>query len=306
MDKIKKYFPIISGVLISTIFGLSFLFTKLALIELEDRPFQLLAYRFAIAAIILTILRLMGKVKVDFTGKRVHILFLLAFFQPISYFICETIGIRLTSSSEAGMMTALMPVIVTILASIILKEKTSRSQIIFIIISVSGVLFINIMKGGATGNYIGGIVLFLAVLSGSFYNILSRKSSLQFKPEETTFVMMWVGAIVFNGVSIIKHIYHGNLSDYFVPLSNIKLLIPVLYLGVLSSIVAFFLFNYMLSKLEASRAAVFANLTTVVSILAGVFILKESFYWYQGIGGIVILIGVWGTNYFSIPRKIKE
>ncbi|HAA80455.1 MAG TPA: EamA family transporter, partial [Thermoanaerobacter sp.] len=68
---------------------------------------------------------------------------------------------------------------------------------------------------------------------------------------------------------------------------------------VLSSVVAYFLNNYALSKLPASQASVFANLTTVISIIAGITIRHETFYWYHVIGAIMILIGVWGTNYFG-------
>jgi len=72
-----------------------------------------------------------------------------------------------------------------------------------------------------------------------------------------------------------------------------------LYLGILSSVVAYFLANYTLSKIEASRSAVFANISTIVSIVAGVVVLHESFQVYHVIGSIMILVGVWGTNYYK-------
>ena len=57
--------------------------------------------------------------------------------------------------------------------------------------------------------------------------------------------------------------------------------------------------NYTISKIPVSQSAVFANLCTIVSILAGVFILKEDFFWYDFVGALMILIGVWGTVYFG-------
>ncbi|MCK8827094.1 EamA family transporter [Natroniella acetigena] len=87
-----------------------------------------------------------------------------------------------------------------------------------------------------------GIFLLLgAVLAGGIYNILSRKSSLQFKPVEITYVMMVVGAIVFNGVAIIQHLLAGELTTYFFPLMKIETIIAIIYLGILSSVVAFFM-----------------------------------------------------------------
>lgn len=37
----------------------------------------------------------------------------------------------------------------------------------------------------------------------------------------------------------------------------------------------------------------------MTSIVAGVLIRHEPFYWYQIVGAIMILSGVWGTNYFG-------
>lgn len=62
----------------------------------------------------------------------------------------------------------------------------------------------------------------------------------------------------------------------------------------------------MLSKIEASRSAVFTNLTPIVAVIAGVVFRDEPFYWFQAVGGVMILIGVWGTNYFSQGDKVKN
>ena len=303
MEDKKNILPIAAGIIYSTIFGFSFMFTKKALDIIS--PFHLLGYRFLAAAIVLTLLQIFGVIKISFKGKRYHMLFLLGLFQPVSYFIFETIGIKLTSSSEAGMMIAIIPIFVTILATIFLKEKPSKSQWFFIVISVLGVIFINAMKGSLEleSSILGIFILLGAVVSAGFFNILSRKLSLQFKPVELTFAMMWIGTIVFNSISILNHINNGNIKEYFTPLFNPNVLWAIMYLGILSSVIAFFMVNFMLSKIEASKSSVFANLTTIVSIIAGVVILKEDFYWFHFIGGLMILLGVWGTNSFKRGKE---
>lgn len=300
----EKFLPYIAGTVMALIFGFSFLFTKEALADIG--PFHLLGLRFGIAASLLTILKMVGVIKVDYKGKSVYKLIAIALAQPVFYFIFETLGIKISSSSEAGMMIALVPVIVTILAAIFLQEYPSKSQVGFVALSVSGAIFIIIMKSNdLNANPIGLFTLLLAVFSASAFNILSRKHSIEFKPVEITFAMMWIGAITFNTMAIGQHIYNGNLTNYFAPLANTKVIIAILYLGILSSVVAFFLVNYTLSKLEASRSAVFANLGSVTSILAGVLIRGEDFFWYQGVGAVVILLGVWGTNYYGSKRRNK-
>ncbi|MFW5786938.1 MAG: EamA family transporter, partial [Halanaerobiales bacterium] len=95
----------------------------------------------------------------------------------------------------------------------------------------------------------------------------------------------------------------GGLRGYLTPLGQKNVLIPVLYLGLLASIVAFFMMNFTLSRIKAFQSAVFANLTTVISIVAGVMFRNEPFYWFQVVGAIMIIVGVWGTNYYG---KLKQ
>lgn len=301
----EKYLPYFSGVGQALIFGFSFLFTKEALESIA--PFHLLGFRFGIAAIVLSILAGLKIIKLDYKGKNIRNLVSIALAQPVAYFIFEIFGIKLTNSSESGMMIALIPVVVTVLAAFFLKEYPKTKQLAFIGLSVLGAVFIIIMKSSEIGSNILGInILLMAVLCASIFNILSRKYSTDFKPAEITFAMMWIGAITFNTISIIQHIHSGQLGNYFLPLSNMKVVSALLYLGVLSSVIAFFLVNFTLSRIEASRSAVFANLSSVTSIVAGVLIRHEPFYWYQIVGAIMILTGVWGTNFFSNDRSIKE
>jgi drug/metabolite transporter (DMT)-like permease len=67
-------------------------------------------------------------------------------------------------------------------------------------------------------------------------------------------------------------------------------MISILYLGVLSSVIAYFLTNYTLVRIEGSRCVVFANISTIVFIAAGVIFLHENFHVYHAVGSIMILI----------------
>ncbi|MFZ5354108.1 MAG: DMT family transporter [Bacillota bacterium] len=305
MNKYREYLPYLAGLAISLIFGLSFMFTKQALDAFP--AIHLLSFRFLLAALVLTVLVKLKIIKVQLRGKPIKKLMLLTLFQPVLYFIFETLGVKLTSSSQAGMMIALIPVVVTLFALIFLNERPTKTQLAFIILSVSGVLFIFFMSGNLSfgGHFTGLLSLLGAVLAAGVYNILSRKLSKVYTPVEITFVMMWVGAIVFNIIALGQSVITGNLNTHFSGFAYLPALVSVLYLGTLSSILAFFMVNYMLSKLSAARAGVFSNLTTVISIIAGVFIRQESFYWYQLTGGIMILAGVIGTNYFGRQKTEK-
>lgn len=292
----KKALATITSISYSVIFGLSFLFTKKALVIAP--PFQLIAFRFLLAFIFMSILILTKVLKVNYKNKNIKKLFPLVLMQPIGYFIFETFGLKLSTSSQAGIMTALIPIISAIVAVYILKEIPSNKQWFFIILSVIGVIFIVVMDNhNDSRNSLLGIFLLLgAITCGSFYHVLSRKISSAFTPVETTYFMMGVGAVTFNFISVIINIKNITLSSYFNLLYNKDFLIPLLFLGILSSVIAFLFVNFSLCYLEASKCAVFSNLSTVISILAGVLFLNEKIYWYHIIGSITILTGVYFTN----------
>lgn len=289
-----KMNPYLSGVIYATIFGFSFMATKLTL-DYVTSPFQLLAFRFSFAALTMSLLIIMGIVKVDFRGKNIKGALLVAFFQPIVYFILETYGINALPSSQAGIMIAFIPILVTILAHFILGEHTSIRQWGFILMSIAGVLVINIDKLGGLGSLRGTLLLLGAVIAAAFYNIASRKMSQSFTPIELTYVMMWIGAICFSGIGLVEWMIKGNYN-FFEPFTSKSAIFGLIYLGVISSVLAFLLVNYTLSKIEASRGSLFANLTTVVSIIAGVVILNEQILITHIIGCVLILLGVYGTN----------
>jgi drug/metabolite transporter (DMT)-like permease len=296
----KKYLHYVAGIIMAVIFGFSFLFTKNALDVLAT--FELLFLRFLTATVVMTILILLKVIKVDFKGKNIKSLVIVAVWQPIIYFIMETMGLKYTSTSEAGVMMAFIPVLVAIFAAFVLDEKPSRAQAVFIAVSVTGVVAI-VLGGGKpeSGGKLFGIILLLgAVFSATMFNIFSRKASQNFTPYEITYTMMWLGAISFGGIYLVQGLVAGDLNLF----SKITpgALSSILYLGILSSVVAFLLVNYSLSKLPASQSAVFANLTTVVSVIAGVTIRGENFEVYKIFGAIAIIIGVWGTNYYGIKK----
>ncbi len=297
----RNYLPYLAGIGVALTWGFSFMFTRGALDYLS--PFHLLGLRFAAAVAAMTMLRVLGIIRINVTPKDYLSLLPLAFFQPILYFSSETIGVLLTSASYAGMMVAIIPIFVAILSVFILREYPNRLQIFFILASVAGVIFIIFMDNQSiTGvNPLGTLALLGAVAAAASYNIASRKASVDYSPLQTTWVMMVVGAVVFNCVALAQHLLDGNVGTFLSPLAG--LWTTIIYLGVVSSVAAFFMYNYVLSKVTATQGSVFANMVTVVAIVAGVTFRGETVFWYQLVGTAAILTGVWGTNRFAPPPR---
>jgi drug/metabolite transporter (DMT)-like permease len=299
MKKGHNILPYLASTISSIIFGLSFLFSKQALTVAS--PLLMVSFRFLLAFIIMSLFVWIKVIKVDYKNKPLGKLIILGFSEPVVYFIFETYGIKQTSSSIAGLMLAVIPIAVTVLGAYFLKEIPSVKRIFFILISVSGVVLIAVMDSTGSGeSSIWGILLLLgAVTSAGFFSIISRKISRHFKPAEITYFMMAFGAICFNAMAIVELLVKGELNTYFEPLKSRTFIVSILYLGIISSIIAYFLTNYTLSKIHASRSSVFSNISTIVSIIAGVLILKEKFQVYHLVGSVLILLGVWGTNRFK-------
>jgi drug/metabolite transporter (DMT)-like permease len=299
MSANSKTLPYVAVIISSVTWGFSFLFTKNALGHLQ--AFQLLGYRFIVAAVILTVLAAFGLIKIRLTAAKLKGMMVVALLQPVLYFLGETFGVKLTSATESGILIALVPIAVSICSVWLLKERLAASKWVAIAVCVAGVVLIVLAKGfDAGGGEMTGVLSLLgAIVAAGFYTPLSRKVSRQSTPMEITFVMMWVGAIVFNAIGIASEAVSAHKSGlhfaYFDQFANPAVLAEIAYLGILSSIVAFFCLNYALSRLESTVVGTFTNLVPVITVFAGVVIGGESLLPLQCVGAVLILAGIWGT-----------
>ena len=303
--KKDSFLPYLAGIGSAVIFGFSFLFTKEAL--QVTRPIYFLAYRFTVAFVFISLLAVTRLIRINLRKTLFKELLPLILVQPLLYFTMEAMGVQRTTSSVAGLMISTIPVFVLILAHIFLGERLRFLQVISIFVALSGVIIVTLSRGGEFGaEFLGIIFLFVSIFSAALYNILSRRASLKVRPIEITYFMMFAGFIGFNIIAIIQSLALKELNSYLTSFIHLQVLISALYLGTLSSTLAFFLINYTLSRLPASKASVFPYLSTVVTLFAGILIRGESFAITGLFGAALILIGVYGVNRLSVKRAPKR
>ncbi|WP_261795536.1 DMT family transporter [Rubeoparvulum massiliense] len=292
-DKKQAYLAALMNALI---IGFSFLFVKLALTV--SNPLDTLAHRFTASFIAATIPVLFGWIKIKISMKDLRRILPLALLYPALFFALQAYGLLYTTSSEAGIIQAMAPIFTMILATYFLQEKSTYWQKLSVLLSVGGVILIIIMKGASfqSVSLLGPILILLSALAISGYNVLARPLTKQFHVMELTYVMITIGFLVFNGISIVQHVMNGSIQLYFQPLTSPIFLISILYLGILSSLVTALLATYALSKIEATKMSVFGNLATLLSMVAGVIFLDETLSYYHLIGAVMIILGVLGTN----------
>ncbi|NLK00363.1 MAG: DMT family transporter [Clostridia bacterium] len=302
----RNTYPTMAAAAMAVIFGLSFLFTKGLLSYLT--PLQLMGMRFAVAALVLIFLAALRLVKLNLVINDLPPLLGAAILSPGLYFIFETYGVKLTTASISSVIISLIPVATAVFAFFMLGERITVVQGAFITAAVAGVMLMAL--GGGDGSSQGsshmlGILLLVgAVASSAVFNIVSNSLSGRYSPIDITFVMMCFGAVTFNFVAAIHSYLTGSLANYQWVLKEPSVIIGLLYLGLLSSVVAFFMLNFALAHLTASRVAVFLNLIPVVSLFAGMLFLHERLSQGQALGCALILLGIWGTNYFE--SEIEE
>ncbi|WP_346889603.1 DMT family transporter [Clostridium sp. UBA1056] len=294
MKKTKMAY--LSAIANALIVGLSFIFMKNSLIYTD--PLNILAHRFTVSFITISIPILLGWIKLNIGLEDIKKILPLSIFYPTLFFAFQSFGLSYISSSEAGIIHATIPIITLILATFVLKEKTTLLEKISVFLSVGGVAYIFLMKGinFKSSSFIGIVLIFLSAVSSSSYNISAKKIVQKYKFIDVTYVMIFIGFISFNALSIVDRLYKGNLKTYFSAFSSHDFLISILYLGILSSVVTSLLSNYALSIISAPKMSVFNNLSTLVTVVAGVLLLNESLYYYHIIGIVSIIIGVLGTN----------
>lgn len=276
-----------------SLFGFSFLFSKMALNLTE--PAILLFARFLVTFVILNLMLLMRMGKMNLKGKNILPVLLLGVLQPILYFVFENYGLKYTTASFTGMISSSIPVFAAFLGAVFLKERPGWKQWTFIAISIAGVMMVSVGGSGGENTPFGVVCLITAYLVGAVYTLLARRFSRTFTAFEMTYMMFLVGFVFFTGMALIQYrdkalpmllsaVHHGTF------------VFSALYLGAGASVGAFLLTNYALARLPIARATVFGNLSSVVSVLAGVLFLGDPFGPIHAVAFVLILVGVWGVN----------
>lgn len=292
----------ISAVLQVLIIGFSFLFVKIALEELT--PLEILVFRFIAASIAVLFAYFTSRNRIPITKDIVKNILPLTILYPIMFFGFQAYGLVYATSSEGGITHALTPVMTTIFSALILKEKTKPLQNVMIGVSIFGLIFLTYVnsKLGSGFNILGVILLVISIISLALNTVFARKFTRRYSFKNITAVTILFGTLFF---VLVELIFNGSeFINSFKALGNIKVLISILYLGVLGSYASSLLNNYALTTLQASKVAILSNITPIITIKVGVLILKEPFSIYHLIGIIITLIGVFGANYFGKEKKI--
>ena len=236
----------------------------------------------------------------EFTKKDIKYILLLTFFEPCLYFIFEAKALQLTTASQAGMITSMMPLMTAIAASFVLKEYLSKRVVIGSALAVAGAVWLSLgaqSSEHATNPLLGNFLEFCAMVCGTWYAISVRYLSQRFSALFLTAVQAFVGTLFFFPLAI--------WESWGMPLNlSWEALGWLCYLGIVVTLGGYGMFNLALSRIEVSRASVFVNLIPVFTVLLAYIFLGEVLSQTEMMASFVIFGGIIVSQ---LPRfKAKE
>ncbi len=297
-----QYAPVAALVGAVVLWSSSFVGMKLALRELAPLSVIWLRLAFAMAVIVPVIWPKLRPVahregRGAFSRyQRGDALWLLvvALFLPCLYFTLESYALRYTSASAAGTISALMPLMVAVAATVFLQERLSLSMVGGLLLSCIGVGWLT--YAGTPSEHgpmplLGNALECAAMAAAAGYTLGVRKLSGRYDPWVLAGVQNSMGLVWFLPGMLLSGIPDVSLGSAVWP--NIwPNLLAVVYLGVAVSLGAFWCYSYALAQVTAARASAYVNMVPVVTLLLSWLVLDEQLSGWQYAGCAVVLAGV--------------
>ncbi|AKL94737.1 multidrug resistance efflux transporter EmrE [Clostridium aceticum] len=221
------------------------------------------------------------------------------------------LGVGLTSTVEAGILTGTTPAITSILAFFVLREKLTGWATLGIICSVLGIVLlqkVNLSSVQFSTQHIGGNVLILcAAASESIFNIISRRhrakkqydTDIQIHPMVQTLL---VSAIAF-ALSIIPAF--GEQSFAALQMIGLKEWFALVWYGLIVTALAFVFFYAGIKRCDVYTAAAFSGMIPLTSMLLSLVLLKETISYAQWGGGFLIILSMLLIGRKQGPKEEK-
>ena len=282
--KNSKLYPYGAAVISMLLWGMSFVWTAIALRDYE--PISIIFLRLTISTIFLfTWLKLFGKFeKIQRSDFKLFIVS--ALLNPFMYFLGENYGVKLTSPTVSAVIIATIPLFAPVLAYFMLREKLSVLNIAGMIISFGGVLIMLLTSSfSLEASPLGVAALFFAVASAVGYSIFLKKLSSRYSPVFIIAVQNLIGLTFFLPVFLIFDFTH-----FITVKPSFEVISSIIALAVFCSSIAFVAFTIATREIGVSKTNIFANLIPVFTGVLSFLIIGEELN-SQKIIGISLVVG---------------
>jgi drug/metabolite transporter (DMT)-like permease/organic radical activating enzyme len=277
------------AVLANIIWGSTFLASSIALKSMG--PFSLIFFRFLFAALALFFFAKVTSRKIKFPIDNKTSLLILAnsIVSFVMIYSFQMMGLEFLSTSLSASIMLLAPLIVVFISNI-LNVEIELKNIVGIALGVVGGLLLIYDKGygvsvTSSAELKGVIYTFMAAFFLAASSFLSKKISVRIDALNTTFWSIFGALPILCALSFYEQVETPIAFDS-------DLLICILYLSIVCSAFAFFIWNKALQITTPSYVASTMHLKTPVAIFFGVLIGNESFNINYIYGTIIITLGI--------------
>lgn len=271
----------------SLLWGSSFLAMKVAVNTFD--PLLVILARMAMGSFIfIPMARRFRSARVRYRKGDVWRILAMALCEPGLYFTCEAYALRYTSASQAGMVTAMLPIMVAALAGLVLGEKVKPRAWLGLGLAGAGVVWLSASgsaDASAPNPVLGNLLEFTAMGFATGYMILLKTLTPRYSPWFLTAMQSFVGFTYFLPSLFLPWTVFPTTFDPVAVFS-------VFYLGLIVTIGGYGLYNYGLSRTQASRGSAYINLIPVFSVVLAWFLLGERFTPSQIAASFVVFVGV--------------
>lgn len=233
--------------------------------------------------------------------KDLIILFLQSFTGIFLFRALILYGLKYTTASESGIIMSTTPAVLAIISFIFLKEKVTRNKIIGIFMVVLGIIMINSFSIMAShhkvsNTILGNSLILLAVIFEALFTIFRKVLSDKITPILNATYVTIFGILIFLPPSLYEAkdfaFFQYSIYEYF----------PIIYYGLIATVLAYMLWFQGVAQVETSIAAAYTGVMPVSSVFLSYIILKEIFSWVHIIGIMIIISGI---LFLSINQQKK-
>lgn len=202
----------------------------------------------------------------------------------------QFVGTDLSGAALGSLITSASPALISLFAWWILRERLNRWKISALLFATIGVVIVIGVPGEVTGNtssFWGNWVLFGAAVTWALYTVLSRTQTQKYTSLTVT---TWANLF---GVIFTVPIAGWEYVRLSVQLpSDPWIWLGVLYLGVVSTSLAFYFWNKGFEYMDTATGSLFFFLQPLVGSMLGFLLLDERLNWNFFLGAVLIGIGI--------------
>ena len=295
----KKYTAEAILLLITVIWGATFVIIKVALADVS--PLTFVAVRFLLAAAVLFpfFLRIKNNFNkvLTLSGVLLGLMFFLGF-------ATQTIGLKYTSATKSGFITGTFVLFTPLFQLLFEKKKPSKGNLLGVLFVIAGLVFLS-SKGNhileifheiGSGFNIGDFFTLLCAVFFAMYlvylDILTKK--YDFFP----LVILQVGTTAFLGIIFAFSLSALNFETIKFSLTG-NVIFALLYTSILATVVSTTLQTKYQKYLTPTKVGIILSFEPIFSAVTAFMILSERISRFSLLGGLLIFTGLLVTELFD-------